>query len=125
MTDQLREAARGVLSYPGPVNMTEEAHSTCTPDECYVTALRAALDAAPPANFGTQGWSHNLPRHLATPPAVDVERLRHVAEWVVREYDKTHLTHDVSYEKVAEAIDWLRIALDPKHPLYARLGDTR
>jgi hypothetical protein len=63
-------------------------------------------------------------RH-ATPPAVDVERLRHVAEWVVREYDKTHLTHDVSYEKVAEAIDWLRIALDPKHPLYARLGDTR
>jgi hypothetical protein len=49
MTDQLREAARGVLSYPGPVNMTEEAHVTCAPDECYVTALRAALDAAPPA----------------------------------------------------------------------------
>ena len=39
----LREAAKGILSYPGPVNVTEEVHAGCEPDDCYVTALRAAL----------------------------------------------------------------------------------
>lgn len=40
------------------------------------------------------------------------EKLRVAAQAVVDEYDKTHLTHDVAYEDVADAIDALRPALD-------------
>lgn len=47
-----RQALANLLSYPGPVRMTEASHETCSPDECYVTAARAAiaaLDPEPPA----------------------------------------------------------------------------
>jgi hypothetical protein len=40
----IEEAARQLLTYPGPVRVTTEAHAGCEADECWVTALRAALE---------------------------------------------------------------------------------
>jgi hypothetical protein len=43
----IEEAARQLLTYSGPVRVTTEAHTGCEADECYVTALREALEIKP------------------------------------------------------------------------------
>jgi hypothetical protein len=44
-------------------------------------------------------------------PDTASRELQAAAQAVVIEYDKTHLTHDVAYENVADAIDALRAKL--------------
>ena len=74
-------------------------HNTDACDECDAIYTMGREDAA---TLGTTPLA-------ATPAPLDVERL--AAKRVVTEYDKTHLTHDVAYENVADAIDALRVAL--------------
>jgi len=71
-----------------------------------------------------RGYQDGLAAARLVPAEDEGRLLQRAAALVVTRYDKTHLTHDVAYEDVAEAIDWLRVALDPSHPLYAALAAT-
>ena len=45
--ERVRDAAAIVLTYPGPVQMSAASHEGCSPDACWVTRLRAALEGGP------------------------------------------------------------------------------